>query len=223
MPPPSTVGPAVEVTATGDNAAGAGAGAQVRRRGRPGHDLASVLAASVEVFNERGYDGTSMEDLSSRLGIGKSSIYHHVESKEELLRLALDQALTCLERAADEVQAADGPAVDRLESLLRRSIAVLVDRLPYVTLLLRVRGNSDVERQALTRRRRVDRLVTDLVKEAVGDGALRPDLDPAVVARLLFGTVNSLTEWLRPASEQTASELGDILCSMVFDGLRLTS
>ncbi|SDO91507.1 DNA-binding transcriptional regulator, AcrR family [Nakamurella panacisegetis] len=192
----------------------------VRRRGRPGHDVASVLAASVEVFNERGYDGTSMEDLSARLGIGKSSIYHHVESKEELLRLALDQALTGLEEAAEEIKSSDGPAVERLELLLRRSISVLVDRLPFVTLLLRVRGNSDVERQALARRRRIDHLVTDLVKEAVGDGALRSDLDPAVVARLLFGTVNSLTEWLKPTSKQTAADLGDVVCGVVFDGLR---
>ena len=191
-----------------------------RRRGRPGHDLASVLAASVEVFNERGYDGTSMEDLSARLGIGKSSIYHHVESKEELLRLALDQALVGLEDAAGRIQAVDGPAVRRLELLLRRSIDVLVDRLPYVTLLLRVRGNSDIERRALARRRQLDHLVTDLVKEAMGDGSLRPDLDPAVVARLLFGTVNSLTEWLKPGGPHDATDLADTLCGMVFDGLR---
>ncbi len=193
----------------------------VRRRGRPGHDLTSVLAAAVEVFNERGYDGTSMEDLSARLGIGKSSIYHHVEGKEELLRLALDRALTGLESAADEIQASDGPAVLRLELLLRRSVAVLVERLPYVTLLLRVRGNSDVERQALARRRRVDQLVTELVKEAVGDGALRPDLDPAVVARLLFGSVNSLTEWLKPGNKHVADELADVVVAITFDGLRL--
>jgi len=197
--------------------------APARRRGRPGHDLSTVLAASVAVFNERGYDGTSMEDLSARLGIGKSSIYHHVESKEELLRLALDEALVGLEEVAQQVRDQAGPAVQRLEMLLRRSVTVLVDRLPYVTLLLRVRGNSEVERQALTRRRRLDHLVADLVSEAVGDGALRPDLDPAVVARLLFGTVNSLTEWLKPTSEQTAVKLGDVLCSLVFDGLRRVS
>ena len=193
----------------------------IRRPGRPGHDLASVLAASVEVFNERGYDGTSMDDLSARLRIGKSSIYHHVESKEQLLQLALDRALTGLENAADEIQAANGAAVERLEMLLRRSVSVLVERLPYVTLLLRVRGNSDIERQALARRRRVDHLVADLVEEAVADGTLRPDLDPAVVARLLFGTVNSLTEWLKPGSNHPADELADTVVAVVFDGLRL--
>ncbi|HEY2042052.1 MAG TPA: TetR/AcrR family transcriptional regulator [Jatrophihabitans sp.] len=191
-----------------------------RKRGRPGHDLGTVLEASVEVFNERGFDGTSMEDLSQRLGISKSAIYHHVTSKDALLGLALDHALTGLEQAAEDVRKLDGPAVERLELLIRRSVSVLVDRLPYVTLLLRVRGNTDVERQALARRRRLDRLGAELVKQAVGDGDLRPDVDPLVTARMLFGTVNSLTEWLKAGSKHSASELADAVTAITFDGLR---
>jgi AcrR family transcriptional regulator len=191
-----------------------------RRRGRPGLDLATVLGRSVTLFNERGFDGTSMEDLAQHLGITKSAIYHHVTSKDALLGLALDHALSGLEEAAAEVRAMDGAAVDRLESLVRRSVEVLVERLPYVTLLLRVHGNSDVERDALARRRRLDRFAAALVKEAVGDGDLRPDVDPAVTARLLFGMVNSLVEWLRPASTHTADELAHAVAAAAFDGLR---
>jgi AcrR family transcriptional regulator len=191
-----------------------------RKRGRPGHDLSTVVAASVAVFIERGFDGTSMEDLSQRLGISKSAIYHHVESKDALLGLALDQALEGLERTADEVRRIDGPAVVRLEALIRRSVDVLVDRLPYVTLLLRVRGNSEVERQALARRRRIDRLVAELVNDAVAEGDLRPDLDPTVTARLLFGMVNSLTEWLKPGGKHDAAELADVVAAVALDGLR---
>jgi AcrR family transcriptional regulator len=190
-----------------------------RRRGRPGHDVSTVLATSVEVFNERGFDGTSIEDLARRLEISKSAIYHHVESKDALLGLALDHALVGLEEVADDVRSLGGPAIDRLETLLRGSVAVLVDRLPYVTLLLRVRGNSDVERQALARRRRLDRLAAELVKEAVGDGDLRADLDPAVTARLLFGMVNSLTEWLK-SGRNSAAELAGVVAAVAFDGLR---
>jgi AcrR family transcriptional regulator len=190
-----------------------------RRRGRPGHDISTVLATSVEVFNERGFDGTSIEDLARRLQISKSAIYHHVESKDALLGLALDHALTGLEEVAETVRSVNGPATDRLQMLLRDSVAVLVERLPYVTLLVRVRGNSDVERQALARRRRLDRLAAELVKEAVGDGDLRPDIDPAVTARLLFGMVNSLTEWLKPG-RNSAAELADVVAAVAFDGLR---
>ena len=190
------------------------------RRGRPGHDLESVLAVAVALFTEQGFDGTSIDDIARRLGVGKSAIYHHVAGKDALLGLALDRALDGLEQGVAQVRAMDGAAVDRLEALLRTSVQVLIERLPYVTLLLRVRGNSEVERQALARRRRIDRLGAELVKQAIGDGALRADLDPAVTARLLFGLVNSLTEWLRPGRRQSAAALADAVATLAFAGLR---
>ena len=191
------------------------------RRGRPGYDVDSLLAVAVKVFNEKGYDGTSMEDLSRRLGRSKSTIYHHVASKEQLLRMALDRALDALFAVTGEAQFQDGRAIERLEYLVRRSVAVLADELPYVTLLLRVRGNTRVERQALARRRRFDAIVSDLVAAAEADGDVRPDVDPAVTARLLFGTVNSLIEWYRPRGARQARELADAVCIIAFDGLRV--
>jgi AcrR family transcriptional regulator len=191
------------------------------RRGRPGYDVDSLLAVAVKVFNEKGYDGTSMEELSHRLGRTKSAIYHHVSGKQELLRLALDRALDALFAVTDEPAFHTGRAIERLEYLVRRSVLVLADELPYVTLLLRVRGNSKVERQALARRRKFDRIVSDLVAEAERDGDVRPDVDPAITARLLFGTVNSLIEWYRPRGRQAARELADAVCTIAFGGLRV--
>ncbi len=193
------------------------------RRGRPGYDLESLLAIAVTVFNERGYDGTSMEDLSRRLGISKSSIYYHVSSKEDLLAMALDRALDGLFAVADEVTASDDPAIERLERLVRGSVFVLADRLPYVTLLVRARGNTATERRALARRRQFDDIVADLVKQAERDGDIRPDVDPAITARLLFGLVNSLVEWYRPGrgAQAAAHSLSDAVCAVAFDGLRI--
>jgi AcrR family transcriptional regulator len=204
------------------------AGQVQRRRGRPGYDLESVLRAAVEVFNERGYDGASMEDLSRRLGIAKSGIYHHVSGKEELLRMALDRALDGLWEAAERARSLDAPAIERLESLVRGAVAVLESQLPYVTLLLRVRGNTEVERAALARRRSFDALVASLVAEAERDGDIRADIDPRLTARLLFGTVNSIVEWYRPAAAAGSAgtgpgsvSLADAVCAITFDGLRV--
>jgi len=211
-----------------DPLAGAGrSAAGAPRRGRPGYDLESLLAVAVTVFNERGYDGTSMEDLSRRLGITKSSIYYHVSSKEELLSLALDRALDGLFAVVAEIAgaaASDEPAIDRLERLVRGSVAVLASRLPYVTLLLRARGNTATERRALARRREFDQIVADLVKQAERDGDIRPDVDPAITARLLFGLVNSLVEWYRPGGRGASAgpeALADAVCAVAFDGLRV--
>ena len=189
------------------------------RRGRPGYDLDRLLAVAVEVFNERGYDATSMGDLSERLGIAKSAIYHHVASKEVLLRLALDRALDGLEAVTQGARELDVSAVRRLEHLVHESVVLLLDHQPYVTLLLRVRGNSPVEVAALQRRRALDRYAASLVRDAVRAGDLRADLDPTITARLIFGLVNSLVEWTRPASRQHTQALPDAIGALVFDGL----
>lgn len=174
----------------------------------------------MDLFNERGYDGASMDDLSKRLGIAKSAIYHHVTGKEELLRLALDRALNGWSEAAEHARVLDAPAIERLEMLVRGTVAVLEAQLPYVTLLLRVRGNTPVERSAIARRRMFDRLVANLAEEAERDGDVRADVDPKTTARLLFGMVNSMVEWYRPGNRPDGS-LADAVCSVAFDGLRV--
>jgi AcrR family transcriptional regulator len=193
------------------------------RRGRPGHSLDTLLDAAVGLFNERGYEATSMEELAARLGVTKSAIYHHVPSKVELLRLALDRALDALFALTEETGATTGPAIDRLEYVVRGSVRVLAAELPFVTLLLRLRGNSEVERTALHRRREFDRVVTGLVRAAEHEGDVRADVDPAVISRLLFGTVNSLTEWYRPDRGLTADDLADAVVAVTFAGLRTTT
>ena len=193
------------------------------RRGRPGHSLESLLDVAVAVFNERGYEAASMEDVAGRLGVTKSAIYHHVPSKVELLRLALDRALDALFAVTTEPGATTGRSIDRLEHVVRGSVRVLAAELPFVTLLLRLRGNTDVERAALDRRRRFDRIVTDLVRGAEEEGDVRPDVDPGLTGRLLFGTVNSLTEWYRPDGDLSPDALADAVVTTTFDGLRTTN
>ena len=189
-----------------------------RQRGRPArYTPDELLALVVDVFNARGYDATSMDDLARATGMAKSAVYHHVSGKEELLRRAVAQAVDALEAVLDEPVA--DPA-GRLEHVLRRSVEVLADRLPYVTLLLRVRGNTEAERWALDRRRELDRRLAQLVQDAVDAGQVRADLDPRLVARLLFGAVNSLVEWHRPGGAHRTGEVADTLVALVLPGLR---
>ena len=97
---------------------------------------------------------------------------------------------------------------------------MLAAQLPFVTLLLRVHGNTRTEREALARRREFDRFTASLVKEAVADGDLRTDIDPALTARLLFGMVNSVSEWYQPRPGDDGAELADAAWRLVFAGLR---
>ena len=191
------------------------------RRGRPGYDQQGILDVAVAAFNQYGYDATSMGVLADRLGLSKSAIYHHFASKDEILERALDDALSALEGVLGDTGATQGRAADRLEAVLAGAVHVLVSKLPSVTLLLRVRGNTEVERRALARRRGFDRAVTSLVEEAQAEGGLRSDIDPSVVARLTFGMINSIVEWYRPGGKEDADRLAGDVIAIALDGLRM--
>ncbi|MFH8251855.1 TetR/AcrR family transcriptional regulator [Microbacterium sp. B2969] len=190
------------------------------RRGRPGYDRAQILEISVELFNEQGYDATSVSDLAARLGLTKSALYHHFDSKEQLLAEALDDALGALEGVLEEPAATTGSPAERLDAVLRSAVRVLSDRLPTVTLLLRVRGNSPSERAALDRRRAFDQRVTALVREAQDAGLVRDDIDGAVTTRLVFGMINSLVEWYRPTGQIDRDRLAHDIVTIALDGMR---
>ena len=190
------------------------------RRGRPGHDQETVLRKAVDLFNRQGYDATSMGDLAAELGLTKSAIYHHVPSKAHLLEQALDEALDGLTSALDAAAADESAtAYERLRTAVHSSVRVLVQHLPAVTLLLRVRGNSEIELEALRRRRAIDDRLALLVSAAVDEGALRDDIPPDLASKLLFGMVNSLVEWVRPDGRYDEHQLADALATLAFDGL----
>jgi AcrR family transcriptional regulator len=187
---------------------------------RPTYNVDRLLDVAVQVFTERGYDGTSFHHLSHASGLSKSSIYHHIESKEQLLRLGLERALEPLMASTAEDGATSGPALDRLTYLIKRNIEVLCERLPYVTLLLSVHGNTETERWALEQRRAYDKIVAGVVREAIDQGEVRADFEADTTTRLIFGMTNSIREWYRPELRTKPAQLAERVCSMLLDGIR---
>ena len=186
---------------------------------RKAYNRDSILDVAVRVFRERGYDGASLEHVARAAGITKASIYYHVRSKEELLALGVGRALDALYAVLDEKPAVSGAAVDRLRHVVRRTIEITIERLPEVALLLRVRGNTRVERRVLERRREFDHKMATMMSAAQREGGIRRDIDPRLATRLIFGMLNSITEWYRPAGELGAGEIAAAAMRIAFDGL----
>ena len=189
---------------------------------REPYDVDGLVDVAVRVFLDRGYDRASMGDVARAAGLGKSSLYHHIAGKEELLERALRRALDGLFASLDEPAVTHGTPTERLAGVIRRTVEIMCDRPAEVALLLRVRGNTEIERWAMQRRREFDRVVTALVEDAVVAGELRRDLDPALVTRLVFGMSNSVVEWYRPHGRTRPEQIVHAISAIVFDGLRAT-
>ncbi|HCM79899.1 MAG TPA: TetR/AcrR family transcriptional regulator [Corynebacterium stationis] len=187
-------------------------------RGRPGYSRDDVIDAAVREFNQRGYEATSMGHVSSVLGISKSALYHHISSKEEILKYAVTRAQDALDGVVDKAEASDASPGEKVRALIYGSIEVLCADQESVTLLLRLRGNSELEMRALQRRREFTRRVIPLINAAQASGEIRSDLDTGVLTRLMFGTVNSVIEWYETGGRLLPDEIARHAVVLLFNG-----
>ncbi len=75
---------------------------------------AALLETATRLFRERGFHATSMQDLAESLGMNRGSLYHYIESKEDLLWAIVTDALDGLEAEVRPALMADAPAPDRI-------------------------------------------------------------------------------------------------------------
>jgi AcrR family transcriptional regulator len=183
------------------------------------YDIDSVTDVAFRIFAERGFDAASMEDVARAAGITKASIYHHVPSKEALLARGLNRALSALFGVLEEPATQRGTSWEILAHIVRRVAEITMSMQAEVSVLFRVRGNSETERAAMERRRNFDHRVADLVREAQADNYVRADIDPGLLVRLVFGMSNSLVEWYRPDGRMPASAIAEAVEKIVFQGV----
>lgn len=184
---------------------------------RPAYDLDSLTNVALAVFGTRGYDATRMEHIAKAANVSKSSLYHHVANKEDLLAHALQRAIDALRGILEEPGATSGTVRERLTHILRRTVEAELRHLPEVSLLLRVRGNTETERWALAERRQYHDRLVGLVREAQQAGEVRADIDAALFVRLVLGMSNSLVDWYHPDGTWSPGEIADAIIGLVID------
>ena len=189
------------------------------KRGRPGYDQEQMLEVIVKVFTDHGYDAATLELIAKRLGLSKSAVYHHFDSKSAMLELALERVLGALEAVFTAPGAVSGRANERIEFVVRGAVRVACEQRPSLLLLLRLHGNSEVELQAMERRRAFDAKLRQLFELALAEGSLRTDFDPGLAERFTFGLINSLVEWYRPGGRFTPDEIADAVLRFMRGGL----
>lgn len=154
-------------------------------RGRRARDR--IRRAARELFRERGFDRTTLRAIAERAGMGASSIYRHIRSKEELLVDELaelqEEAWQAFRRGGDR----DAPARLRLRALLDAQHALLVREPDWTTIALRAATHPEarVSRRALALEERTIGLVAEVLMAGRVRDEVASDVDLVGAARTI--------------------------------------
>ncbi|MGO9683364.1 MAG: TetR/AcrR family transcriptional regulator [Beijerinckiaceae bacterium] len=165
-----------------------------------------IVAAALDLFSTRGYEGTSIRDIASAVGMTTASLYYHFSSKDELFvgvhGLSIDAMTTAVERAVEGIT----DPWDRLEAAAQAHCATLFDT-DGTRAILTARisdGLAEVNDALVAQRDAYERLIQKLVD----DLALPPDLDRKLLRLHILGVMNFLPTWFRRDGPLSAAEIG---------------
>ncbi len=179
----------------------------------------TIVRAATRLFAQQGYPGTSMSDLAKACGVSKPLLYHYVSDKYELLREITEGHVTRLEAIIGEVEALELDAQARLRELIRRFVHEYAQaRHDHGVLTQDVKFLEPRDR---SRVRRKERAVVAAFAATIAEA--RPELARAALAKpltmLLFGMINWMFTWLKPAGALSHDDMAPIVADLFLGGL----
>jgi AcrR family transcriptional regulator len=180
-----------------------------------------VIDAAAKVFYRRGYADASVQDIADELGILKGSLYHYIDTKEDLLFRLLSETHDDVHAILDEVSEVEGlDPLQRLDLYVRRQVEFNVDNLAKISVYYHdvERLSDDRRAEIYARRREHERWVVGLIDEAQSQGLADPSVDAKVVSRCIFATIIWPYQWFRPGRDKRA-DVAETCAHFVLSGV----
>src|SRR6201995_5350874 len=176
-----------------------------------------VLDSAVFVFHEKGYASASIQDVAAEVGVLKGSLYHYIDSKEDLLARIFEDSAGHFEAMLAEAAKLDAPPVERLRSFARECSLWYLRNIERVGIYV-----NEWEHLSGKRRKEVVRIRMDYEQNLaglIGDvkeaGEAGPDLDVNYATYFIFGALNGLPDWYRRRGPDSAERIAESYAGLI--------
>ena len=180
------------------------------RRNNESNRRGELLRVSAKLFREKGFDGTSIRDISSAAGMHSGSPFYHFKTKQDILVAVMEQGLAEGLRKTEEVIALPLPPEQKLKELIRAQLGtILEDGSDFIPVLLYDwRGLTPANRRRVVALKdRYDTLWQQVIDELQRAGHVPGDAQ--LVRLLILGAVNWTGTWYRTGGRLSLDEVAD--------------
>jgi TetR/AcrR family transcriptional regulator, cholesterol catabolism regulator len=185
-----------------------------------------LIQAAAGVFKEKGYEAATLNDVAERVGADRASLYYYVGGKEELFQEAVRGGVESNLDEVERILKLDEPPEEKLRLIVAALLASYEDNYPHMYVYIQedmrkvASEDSEWAREMTRQTRRFERIIIDLVKQAMQQRGFRDDVRPDLAANALFGMLNWTHRWFRPGKRLSASELADAFWTVFYAGMR---
>lgn len=180
-----------------------------------------ILRVAARLFQQQGYDATSMNDVAAALNLSKGGLYHHFQSKDEILFNLMDHALDIThQRVIDAVRGITDPE-QRLRTLIRLHMEVVLSvRDREITVMLHENHPlpPPLRRRINARKKDYVHFLENLIAEVQRARQSRSSVQPRAAAFALLGMLNWVYQWYKPEGALNAEELAQHYTTIFFQG-----
>ena len=176
-----------------------------------------VVSAAARLFAERGYQATSIGDLTEATGLAAGGLYHYIGSKEQLLFRICDELLEPLLDEARTIVARDAAAAEQLRELLRAWLAH-IERHRFHMLVFAQERHVIAHDQRWQKVRRQRKDFVQILDEVLARGEAEGTMafaDRRLLLLALLGMVNYVPQWLRPRGRLAVEQIADGFCDLI--------
>ena len=185
-----------------------------------------ILRTAARLFQQRGYDATSMNDVAAALRLSKGGLYHHFQSKDEILFEIMDHAMEITqERVLNPVRIIADPE-ERLRALIRLHIEVVLSpRDREITVMLHENHPLPPSlRKRINARKKdyvhfLESLMAEVQNKARQSRSAKAKVSPRAAAFALLGMINWIYQWYKPEGNLQAQNLIPQFTDLIFGGI----
>jgi AcrR family transcriptional regulator len=180
-----------------------------------------ILRTAARLFQQRGYDATSMNDIAAALQLSKGGLYHHFQSKDEILFHLMDHAMNITrDRVIEPVRAIADPEL-RLRTLIRLHIDVVLSvRDREITVMLHENHPlpATLRKQINARKKDYIHFVEGVIADVRASRQSKSGVSPRAAAFALLGMINWIYQWYRPEGSLHEDDLVQQYTEIFFAG-----
>lgn len=177
---------------------------------------------AAQVFNEKGYLATTLDEVAERLNVTKPTLYYYVKSKEEILYECVRIGLTMVQDAITEVGKTGGSAVDKLVAAMHKYTEIVT--MDFGMCVIRV-GEDPLPPESQRKLRRmkagIDREFRELIRQGIAEGTIAP-CDPKIAAFTLAGALSWIGRWYNPGGPLSPDDIARQCIALLIRGLCTT-